>query len=418
MLSALAASVLGRVLWINSPLQLLLDNGALFMLEMISYACAIFMVLHALGSPRRTMIVLGTIFVYHLVLLGLGRIDADVTITWYAQGMIMLGGGHLPLYLVVLHTLFYYVAYITTQRLHLQDYASACVFVVVVVGLNFPLELMGPKFIFWTFHDTEPTLKERFLSIPIAILLAHIASALSFYSTLWGAISLGLEGHVYHEEQAVAEHMYPIASILVSIPLSVFYFAMLFHLVCDLLLIQPQILLLALVALSIAIIWTCDRLGGDLGPPQIPPWVYDGEWTSAWYDHALVQAVFLYTGILVLLTLVINPTRLTSLSFHQRLGDCSIDTTYTTLLATRQTRAMYLCSKAYDEEFTFCNVPSSQLYTYEPWYAVCGRKYEHKAFPNYLVCMLVATTAIVLGLRAAYGVVRPTYVQRFMGPKA
>ncbi|OQR82986.1 hypothetical protein ACHHYP_15206 [Achlya hypogyna] len=413
-----AASALGRVLWLNSPLQLLTDNGALFMIEVVSYACAAFMLLHAHASPRRSKIVLGTIFVYHLVLLGLGCIDQDLTITWYAQSTVMLGSGHLPLYLVVLHSMFYYVAYITTQRLHLQDYASAGAFTLIVLCLTFPLELVGPKFLLWTFHDTEPTLADRFLSIPIAILLAHIASSLAFYASLCTFVSLGLPGHSYQPEHALIEHLYPLLSILLSIPTSVLYFALLFHLICDLILIHPHILLLVLLSLGLAVVWSSDRLGGDLGPPQIPPWIYDGEWTNGWLDHALVQAIGLYTIVLLFLTIVVNPARLTSLSYHQRVGDCSTQTTYTTLLATTQTRFTFLCIVDYDEEFTFCNLPVNRIHTNEPWYAICGHRYGHKAFPNYLACMIASAVITILGLRAAYSLVRPAYVQRLLATKS
>ncbi|OQS02035.1 hypothetical protein THRCLA_05556 [Thraustotheca clavata] len=418
LLEAGCMSMVSTIISGNSPLQLVYDNVALFLMEMVTYACFFLLYLHAQGSPRRTKITMATIVLYNLLLLSLGQYNEENTITWYAQSSIMLGNGHLPLYIVVLYSMLYYVAYITTCRLHLQDYASAFTFTLIVVVLAFPIELLGPKFIFWTFHDTEPTLNDRFLSVPIAVLLAHIASAFAFYSCYAGVIALGLAGHTYIPEKAILEHVYPVIAVTLAIPFSVLYFTLLFHLLTELLLIEPNIVLLAFITLFVGIIWACDRLGGDLDPPQIPPWVYDGEWTLVWYDHAIVQAVCLYVLLTFVLVLSVNPTRLTSLSFHQQIGDCSIQTSYTSLLATTQTRFKYLCRADYDEEFTFCNVPFSRLHTYEPWYAVCGRRYPHKTFPNYFVCLLISFVTTLIGFRAAYSNVRPAFAQRFLPQKA
>ena len=43
----------------------------------------------------------------------------------------------------------------------------------LLVLLAFPFELLGSKFIWWTWHDTDPLLASRFNGIPYFVLFHH-----------------------------------------------------------------------------------------------------------------------------------------------------------------------------------------------------------------------------------------------------
>lgn len=51
----------------------------------------------------------------------------------------------------------------------IQPMAMGC----LVVLLAFPFELAGAKFLWWTWHDTDPLLQDRFYGVPVHVLFYH-----------------------------------------------------------------------------------------------------------------------------------------------------------------------------------------------------------------------------------------------------
>jgi hypothetical protein len=51
----------------------------------------------------------------------------------------------------------------------------------LIVFLALPVEFLGAKFLWWTFHDTDPLLRDRFLGVPFHVLLYHFCFGAGFH---------------------------------------------------------------------------------------------------------------------------------------------------------------------------------------------------------------------------------------------
>ncbi|KAF0686580.1 Aste57867_21623 [Aphanomyces stellatus] len=408
----------------NSPLQLVFDNPSLVMMELVSFFLFLMSCIHAQGSPRRTQLLLGGLVAFHTLLLGLGQVDPHVAITWHSQAIVMLFHRHVPLYLVLLHASFYYLsvpssfsdssshrrAYISTLKMHLHFSASIAAMGLISLAVVLPAEIVGAKLIWWTWHDTDPTLVDRFLNVPIAVLISHFVSASSFFLCHELFRSHWTPGFVYQLAATHTEHAVVVGAILASIPTTLLHFGLAFQLLHDVVGLSSHTILGCLVVVSFQLIWSSDRRGHM--EHALVPWHYDGEWHHAWYDHALLQALFLYLVVTPVLVLVLKPTHLVSLGYHQLLGDCTTTSSYTTVLGTTHTRFTYLCHRHYDEAFSFCGAPASQLHVHDPWYKICGVDYEATSFAHYLVVLVVANTCLVMLFRDIFSLARPAWVHR------
>ncbi|ETV73126.1 hypothetical protein, variant [Aphanomyces astaci] len=403
--------VLNALVSFNSPLQLVLDNYSLVMIEIVSYFIFLMTCVHASASPRRTQLVLGGLVAFHTLYFGLGQLDPTLAIMWHGQALIMLFYSHVPVYAVLLFASLYYLAYIATLKLHLHLSSSIAAVGLLTLALVFPAELVGSKLLWWTWHDTDETLDDRFLNVPLAALASHAFSASSFYLLLHllrEYLTFGLE---FQPANATNEYLGVGGATLLSFPLSTLAFGLTFQLFHGLLDVSTHTVLAALIVVATLWVWSSDRRGGDVDK-KVVPWQYDGEWHHLWFDHALVQWGVVYLALMPLLLVVVTPSHMISLGYHQLLGDCSHVTTYSTLFGTPQSRFTYLCHLHFDEAYSFCEVPRSQLHVGDPWYKICGVGYPHGVFPNYLVVCVVVSVTLLLVLRDIFTLSRPAWIHR------
>jgi hypothetical protein len=113
---------------------------------------------------------------------------------------------------------------------------------------------------------------------------------------------------------------------------------------------------------------------------------YDSDWLYVCIDHAVNQMVCVYTVILSVLVLMIQPADIVSVGHHQPLGNCLEQESIWSLLGTSHKRRRFLCVQEFDEEFNLCNYPVAQLHYEESWYMICGRGYNN--FPTYAALVL------------------------------
>ncbi|RQM27518.1 hypothetical protein B5M09_006564 [Aphanomyces astaci] len=194
--------VLNALVSFNSPLQLVLDNYSLVMIEIVSYFIFLMTCVHASASPRRTQLVLGGLVAFHTLYFGLGQLDPTLAI----------------------------IAYIATLKLHLHLSSSIAAVGLLTLALVFPAELVGSKLLWWTWHDTDETLDDRFLNVPLAALASHAFSASSFYLLLHllrEYLTFGLE---FQPANATNEYLGVGGATLLSFPLSTLAFGLTFQL--------------------------------------------------------------------------------------------------------------------------------------------------------------------------------------------
>ena len=130
----------------------------------------------------------------------------------------------------------------------------------------------------------------------------------------------------------------------------------------------------------------------SLGPID----AYDSDWLYICVDHAVNQLVFVYVLFLLILVFLIEPSDLVSLGHHQRPGNCLEEETYRSIVGKTQTRQKFLCVHEFEEDFSLCNYPLTQLHYEDSWYMICGRGYGLFVYPNYVA--IVVASAVGLNL--------------------
>lgn len=71
-------------------------------------------------------------------------------------------------------------AFVATSRLRIDAFLQPFAMGVLTVLLAFPFELLGAKFLWWTWHDTDPLIQDRFYGVPFHILFYHFFFSMAF----------------------------------------------------------------------------------------------------------------------------------------------------------------------------------------------------------------------------------------------
>eukprot|EP01126_Amoeba_proteus_P050715 TRINITY_DN6012_c0_g2_i4.p2 TRINITY_DN6012_c0_g2~~TRINITY_DN6012_c0_g2_i4.p2 ORF type:complete len:179 (+),score=11.96 TRINITY_DN6012_c0_g2_i4:76-612(+) len=85
---------------------------------------------------------------------------------WQAQATIMITP-RLPLYIPCVYNAFMYWSTTTAWRTGFGRLGQAAVAGLLAGILYFPYDMLGVKFLWWTWHDTYAGLRYRFLDVPI-----------------------------------------------------------------------------------------------------------------------------------------------------------------------------------------------------------------------------------------------------------
>ena len=73
-----------------------------------------------------------------------------------------------------------YRAFVATSRLRIDVLFQPFAMGTFVVLLALPVELLGAKFLWWTWHDTDPLLADRLLGVPCHALFYYYYFAFAF----------------------------------------------------------------------------------------------------------------------------------------------------------------------------------------------------------------------------------------------
>jgi hypothetical protein len=84
---------------------------------------------------------------------------------WQAQATIMLTP-RLPVYIPTVYFSMLYVSTTAASRLGLPPIAEACATGLLAVLFYFPYDILGPKMLWWTWHDTDPAISVRSFGAP------------------------------------------------------------------------------------------------------------------------------------------------------------------------------------------------------------------------------------------------------------
>lgn len=371
MLAALPWDLAPHLPW--SPLTSPLDKWAVqptFVIgEYLFYLCTALAFVHAKRHGRAHLLVFFAALLAgtanDVLFMALPMVDNF----WQAQGTIMLTP-RLPLYIPCVYICFMYFPTVAVWRLGLPRLPQAALTGLLGELFYAPYDIVGAKFLWWTWHDTDRPIANRLLGAPVGSSMWVITFVAAFALLL----SLGMR------KDPEAKQGKTIAKTLVlvmgcSSALMVVHMQLLQPL--DGGIPGPRGLVVLIVAYLGVVAWGWSH---RRPPPRRAS------------DRPLLVAVVLYFSTLVGVMAMGDPTTHRSASMHQTYGACYVEAKDIMGL----TRYEFLCAQDFDEDFTFACVDTPP----EPgaqWYTVCGR--AHTDFPRYLLGLALLGA---LGI-AAYG---------------
>jgi hypothetical protein len=262
---------------------------------------------------------------------------------WQAQATIMLTP-RLPLYIC-----FLYVPTVSVWRANLAPVPRAAL-TALATGLFYaPYDSVGAKFLWWTWHHSDPAIAHRIFGAPIGSTM--------FVITMGAAFSL-LLGRVVDKDPGASASTCAkalaftcgLSTLLMTAQVSVLRFL-------DGGVPGPRGLV-ALVLLLSAVAWR--------GLRRAPPLDHRG------VDGFFRVALIVYFGTFVAMAAGFDPSTHRSTSLHQTYGPCHVPLTD----FTGATRDRYACAADDDADYSFdCTTPPTDG---ADWYTVCGRPYDKR----------------------------------------
>lgn len=309
--------------------------------ELLFIATALAALWHALRRGRdHQLIWLGALVAgtaNDLIFMALPLVDNF----WQAQAMVMLTP-RMPLYIPCVYVSFMYWPVVSVRRLAMPRLASAALSGLAAYVFYATYDIVGAKFLWWTWHDTDQTIAARVLGAP--------CSSGLFVLTFGGAFAW-----------LVHRSAEPISSSAFVIGLAK---------VAGLTTLVMMVQMTALQQLDggtpryVALATGLALYAGLAlrGPRMAQPRRLDRA------DRVARGWVLGHGVALLLIGLSFRPETHVSTGIHQPVGPCHVEATDITGLK----RYAFLCATDFDEDYSFACVPKPPA-DGASWYTLCGR---------------------------------------------
>ena len=269
---------------------------------------------------------------------------------WQAQATIMLTP-RLPLYIPCVYVCFMYLPTVAVWRLGLNRWSGAALTGLAAIVFYAPYDIVGAKFLWWTWHDTDAPIAARILGAPIG----STVWVITFVATFAWLIRWTVDKDPEVSGRSFVLGLLKVA--LLSSLLMVLQMTALQQLDGG---VPGPLALTAVVVLYLAL-----ALWGARRARRRTTWVH---------DRLLACAIAVYFATLLAIMAAFTPQAHRSASLHQTYGECHVEATD----ITGATRYQFVCAEDYDEDYTFdCGgeLPADGA----EWYTVCGRPHTDKA---------------------------------------
>ncbi|KJH43515.1 hypothetical protein DICVIV_10472 [Dictyocaulus viviparus] len=235
----------------------------------------------------------------------------DLNVFWHARGVLSFFGMRVPLYaLFGIHQTFGYIAYVLVKRLRLPWWAEGPGVGVTSVMLLLPYRLVGTKLLWWTWHDTDPTLSDRMFWTPWFWFYFYAACMCSFVWVLHFSRCILLEEE-YDWKKCPREIFCPLLAGVLSYWLANIQVSILYCPLHDIFGVHSEIITILLLSCYSLVVVITDRKN----------LVAEARKASRfWFDELSCAIVLEYT-FLLLLVLIAEPSSIVSevtiLTFHE-----------------------------------------------------------------------------------------------------
>lgn len=344
-------------LWKNQPTYLIVQ-----MLFIMGGAITL---LHALTNGGRRPLLWLCIICHGLVVECICYLMAEIDNFWHSSAPIMFFRHRLPLYVIILYSVFYYIAIEIAYRTN-----KTKVGLIATVGLNIflidlPYDIMGIKFIHWTWHDTDPNIEDRMYWVPWTSYYFHMVFSASF--VFWFFIK-GVD--LDRTCTPRTETSTSLKAIFLSTPCGILCFSVLYHPLHDLYDVPTQIIMMFLIALYIMLSILKRKPRKMFNRPS-----------------SIILYLIVYYSTFLCFAIWGKPENEISFGPHEEIGPCNITVSS---FGTELKKRKYLCIEDYNEDFDFhCveDVPAqhSKIYT------ICGTPFKNRI--EYIV--LIITIIII-----------------------
>lgn len=267
---------------------------------------------------------------------------------WQAQATIMLTP-RLPLYIPCVYVCFMYLPTVAVRRLGLGRWAGAAATGLLAIVFYAPYDIVGAKFLWWTWHDTDLPIAHRVLGAPIGSSMWVITFVAAFAWLLdWGRARPGTGARHFAVALAIVAAC--------STPVMMVQLTALQQLDGGVPGIRGLFTVVATYGVVVARGWP--RRDRNAPSPSADRW--------------LRAAVPVYFATLMTIVVVFDPATHVATGVHQTYGPCKVPAKDIAGLV----RFEYLCAEDLDEDFTFeCAAPPSP---HTQWYTVCGRAHTDR----------------------------------------
>ncbi|XP_025419960.1 uncharacterized protein LOC112690216 isoform X2 [Sipha flava] len=159
-------------LWKNQPTYLIV--------QILFIVGGTVTLLHAFTYGGRRPLLWFTIICHGLVVECVCYAMDDIDNFWHSLSPIMFFGQRLPLYVIILYSVFYYIAIEIAYRSNQTKIGLMANVGLNVFLIDLPYDIMGIKFVHWTWHDTDPNLGDRMYWVPWTSYYFHMVFSASF----------------------------------------------------------------------------------------------------------------------------------------------------------------------------------------------------------------------------------------------
>lgn len=341
----------------NSPLVKWATQPSFLLGEYLFYALAIIALVHALRSGRAERLIwIGALVAgtaNDVIFMALPVVDNF----WQAQATIMLTA-RMPLYIPCVYVCFMYYPTVAVRRVGLPLWSRAALTGLAASLFYAPYDIVGAKFLWWTWHDTDRPIMQRLLGAPIGSTMWVITFVAVFAWLLNRVIDRAPDratGTITNQTFAKGLALVAgLSSILMVLQMTVLQ-------QLDGGVPGPRGLVVVITLYAIVAARGFFRRTTTTPAPT----------TTTFGDRALHAAVVVYFAALVAIGAVFDPTRHVSTSVHQTYGACHVEAKD----ITGAVRYEFLCAEDFDEDFTFACVdqlpPAGAR-----WYTVCGKAFR------------------------------------------
>jgi hypothetical protein len=320
--------------------------------EYLFYLCAALAFAHAWrqGAERRkhllawfAALIAGT--ANDVIFMALPMVDNF----WQAQSTIMLTP-RLPLYIPCVYVCFMYYPTVSVWRLGLPPLARACLTGLCGSLFYAPYDIVGAKFLWWTWHDSDLPISHRLLGAPIGSTMWVI----TFVATFSWLLGRALDRDPAASRGTIIKGLAMVAGL-------------------SSLLMVVQVTGLQQIdggvpgpkgLLTVILLYGTIALLGWRRARPLARRASDGILHAA--------AVVYYTTLLMILASFAPETH-RSASMHQTYGACHVEARDIAGLV----RYQYVCAEDFDEDYTFACVDRLPA-AGDEWYTVCGKAHTDR----------------------------------------